>query len=301
VQADQPRKVSAVVPDSSPRIRSCVPTHHPVSPRNRQITTVTAALHGSCAEQFRAEFSARVVQLTPERMEVDLIGVDASIVNAIRRILLAEVPTMAIETVWIEQNTSMLQVARMCTALYTRVIKRNVYVQDEVLAHRLGLVPIRADARLFTMFAAEPAGDAGAKATPSADSDWDGSTDHNMLEFSLDAQYDELVAAGCGLDPTPKTQTQSSCRVPSSALQWVPHGNQVRPPAARCPAYQLTPRALALIVLRRNALPARRPSGRPWALCTTTSCCQCSGPASASVCGASAGRASAAITPSSNR
>lgn len=57
------------------------------------------------------------------------MGVDASIANAFRRILIAEVPTMAIETVYIFQNTSV--------------------IQDEVLAHRLGLIPIKADPGKF--------------------------------------------------------------------------------------------------------------------------------------------------------
>ena len=51
-----------------------------------------------------------------------LIGIDASIANAFRRILLAEIPTLAVEHVFIHNNTSI--------------------VQDEVLAHRLGLVPL---------------------------------------------------------------------------------------------------------------------------------------------------------------
>ena len=62
-------------------------------------------------------------------MEFDLIGVDAAIANAFRRILLAEVPTMAIEDVYIWNNTSV--------------------IQDEVLAHRLGLIPIKADPAKF--------------------------------------------------------------------------------------------------------------------------------------------------------
>lgn len=45
-----------------------------------------------------------------------MIGVDASFANAVRRILIAEVPTMAIEDVYIAKNTSI--------------------IQDEVLAHR---------------------------------------------------------------------------------------------------------------------------------------------------------------------
>ncbi|KAJ4288164.1 DNA-directed RNA polymerase core subunit rpc40 [Kalmusia sp. IMI 367209] len=52
-----------------------------------------------------------------------LIGVDTSVANALRRILIAEVPTLAIEDVFIYQNTSI--------------------IQDEVLAHRLGLIPLR--------------------------------------------------------------------------------------------------------------------------------------------------------------
>ena len=52
-----------------------------------------------------------------------MIGVDASIANAFRRILVAEIPTLAIETVFIENNTSV--------------------IQDEVLSHRLGLIPFK--------------------------------------------------------------------------------------------------------------------------------------------------------------
>ena len=62
-------------------------------------------------------------------MEFDLVGVDASTANAFRRILIAEVPTMAIETVFVFNNTSV--------------------IQDEVLAHRLGLIPIKADPERF--------------------------------------------------------------------------------------------------------------------------------------------------------
>lgn len=62
-------------------------------------------------------------------LEFDLIGVDAAIANTIRRILIAEVPSMAIESVWIFENNSIFP--------------------DEMLAHRLGLVPIRVDPRHF--------------------------------------------------------------------------------------------------------------------------------------------------------
>lgn len=65
-------------------------------------------------------------------MEFDLIGVDPSIANALRRILLSEIPTMAIEQVYIWNNSSI--------------------IQDEVLAHRLGLIPLLVDPREFQHF-----------------------------------------------------------------------------------------------------------------------------------------------------
>lgn len=54
-----------------------------------------------------------------------MVGVDASIANAFRRILIAEVPTVAIEHIYVWNNTSV--------------------IQDEVLAHRIGLVPLNVD------------------------------------------------------------------------------------------------------------------------------------------------------------
>jgi DNA-directed RNA polymerase alpha subunit len=50
--------------------------------------------------------------------------------NSLRRIMISEAPTMAIEHVYILNNTSV--------------------IQDEVLSHRMGLVPLRVDPRLFT-------------------------------------------------------------------------------------------------------------------------------------------------------
>ena len=43
-------------------------------------------------------------------LEFDLIGVDPSFTNAIRRILLSDVPAMAIEKIHILNNTTVIQV-----------------------------------------------------------------------------------------------------------------------------------------------------------------------------------------------
>lgn len=52
-----------------------------------------------------------------------LIGIDAAVANAFRRIMIAEIPSVAIEDVFIHNNTSI--------------------IQDEVLCQRLGLVPFQ--------------------------------------------------------------------------------------------------------------------------------------------------------------
>ncbi len=67
--------------------------------------------------------------LSPDVLDFDVIGVDASIANALRRAMIAEVPTMAIEHVYIRNNTSI--------------------ILDETLAHRVGLVPIHANPKFF--------------------------------------------------------------------------------------------------------------------------------------------------------
>lgn len=59
----------------------------------------------------------------PLESSFSLIGIDASVANAFRRIMIAEIPTVAIEYVFMHNNTSI--------------------IQDEVLAQRLGLVPFK--------------------------------------------------------------------------------------------------------------------------------------------------------------
>jgi DNA-directed RNA polymerase I and III subunit RPAC1 len=74
-------------------------------------------------DKFKKNFRIQIHKNDQFDATFSLIGIDASIANAFRRILLAEIPTLAIETVYITNNTSV--------------------VQDEVLASRLGLIPLK--------------------------------------------------------------------------------------------------------------------------------------------------------------
>lgn len=64
----------------------------------------------------------KIDELAADSLNFQLDYVDTSMANAFRRVMISEVPTMAIEFVNIEINTSV--------------------VTDEFLAHRLGLVPL---------------------------------------------------------------------------------------------------------------------------------------------------------------
>jgi len=81
-------------------------------------------------ERFRNNFSMNILETpSPNDLVLELIGIDASFANALRRIMIAEVPTIAIEHVYMWNNSSI--------------------IHDEILSHRLGLLPINVDPRLF--------------------------------------------------------------------------------------------------------------------------------------------------------
>uniref|UniRef100_A0A7N0U229 DNA-directed RNA polymerases I and III subunit RPAC1 n=1 Tax=Kalanchoe fedtschenkoi TaxID=63787 RepID=A0A7N0U229_KALFE len=138
-------------------------------------------------DQFQKNFRIEVNRLTAEDMEFDLIGCDASLANAFRRILISEVPTMAIDKVFIANNTSV--------------------IPDEVLSHRLGLIPIQVDPRLFDFL-----------------SENSPSNEKNTIVFKLHVKCTkEYLTRGQG-----SSQQSSSLRVTvkSDQLEWLPNGSE---------------------------------------------------------------------------
>lgn len=70
-----------------------------------------------------------VTRNSEEFLEMEMKGIDAALANALRRIIIAEIPTMAFHKVFLFQNTSV--------------------IPDELLVHRLGLLPVKADPNDF--------------------------------------------------------------------------------------------------------------------------------------------------------
>ena len=73
----------------------------------------------------------RVVEKTDLNARLIIEGADTPFMNALRRIMLTEVPSMAIDEVVFIENSSMLH--------------------DEILAHRLGLIPLKTDLDTYNL------------------------------------------------------------------------------------------------------------------------------------------------------
>lgn len=143
-------------------------------------------------DKFKKNLKVSITSLDQETMVFEISGIDASIANAFRRILIAEIPTLAFEFVYIINNTSI--------------------IQDEVLSHRIGLVPISADPDMFKWFQ-HPL--PGQEATH---------TDYDTVVFSLNKKCEFNKNAATDEKDPKKLYVNSE--VYSGDLIWKPQGRQ---------------------------------------------------------------------------
>ncbi|KAI9043813.1 DNA-directed RNA polymerase core subunit RPC40 [Aspergillus affinis] len=118
--------------------------------------------HEWALDKFKEGFKVEFHQNERFEASFSLVGLDASIANAFRRILMAEVPSIAIEFVFVHNNTSV--------------------IQDEVLAQRLGLIPLKGSVdgiNWMSWFKKPTEDDPEGGSTPS---------DYNTIVLRLDAE-----------------------------------------------------------------------------------------------------------------
>lgn len=77
------------------------------------------------AEHLKENLKMDIVHLDDSKMTLHIQNMDVALVNGLRRLLLSEVPSISPETVHVWQNSGVMQ--------------------DEVLNHRIGLVPFKLD------------------------------------------------------------------------------------------------------------------------------------------------------------
>ena len=155
-------------------------------------------------EALKERLQVNIIKEDEDSIEFDLVGVEAPLANALRRILLAEVsrqsplhswgssvhyrlcascsqvPSVAIESVFVHDNTSI--------------------IQDEVLSHRLGLVPLNIDPRLLEFPSPTPGN----------------TTTANTVVFTMDVTGEKPTA------PTDGSEPHRFHHVYSSSIQYHP-------------------------------------------------------------------------------
>ncbi|KZP28438.1 hypothetical protein FIBSPDRAFT_779819, partial [Athelia psychrophila] len=152
--------------------------------------------------KFAKNLQVKVQRLSGRSIDFDMVGVDASIANAFRRIMIAEVPAICVENVYVFNNTSV--------------------IVDEILSHRIGMVPLNVDPALIDI----------------KDSITDQPTDRNTLVFKLSAECTRNPKAPKG--STNPAELYHNSELLSSHLRWEPQGEQAvvfgdNPPAPTNP------------------------------------------------------------------
>lgn len=151
-----------------------------------QVSTVTSATaflplgvdNSWDLEHFKESFDIKIIRSEENVLEFEMIGIDPAVANALRRILIAEIPTIAIEHIFMINNTSI--------------------IQDEVLSHRLGLVPIKMNPALLEQRSSEEA-----------------ASEKNTVIFKLD-----ITCKRSG-------DKMLNEKVLSGDFQWLPNGSEI--------------------------------------------------------------------------
>ncbi|PGH01959.1 hypothetical protein AJ80_08941 [Polytolypa hystricis UAMH7299] len=154
--------------------------------------------HAWSLDKFKQNLRVEFHKNEPIEASFSLIGVDAAIANAFRRILIAEIPSLAIESVYIHNNTSV--------------------IHDEVLAHRLGLVPLKGSPEginWLQWFRAPKEDDPDSGSTPS---------DFNTIVLSLKVECTKNPDAS--LDEDDPTKLYNHAHVYAKDIEFHPVGRQ---------------------------------------------------------------------------
>lgn len=143
-------------------------------------------------EKFKDQFEIDIAHLSDRVANFDLIHIDTSIANAFRRIMISEVPLVAAETVYVFNNT--------------------LVIQDEVLAHRIGLIPLKVDPDVLTW-------------VDTTQDEKDRFTDENTIVLSLDIKCTKNPHASPGA--TDPKELYHNAHVYARDLKFEPQGRQV--------------------------------------------------------------------------
>lgn len=109
-----------------------------------------------------------ILSIQPHEIQFVLSETDTSMANALRRIMIAEVPTLAIDLVELHENTTVLN--------------------DEYIAHRLGLIPIK-----YTPPDSMGGGDCNGAFLPHRECVCYERCPRCSIEFELDVNFDAVV------------------------------------------------------------------------------------------------------------
>lgn len=150
-----------------------------------------SADHSWDVEKFKESLEIDIRSLDGRTLNFDLTHIDTSIANAFRRIMISEVPSVAAEAIYMFMNTSV--------------------IQDEVLAHRIGLIPLKVDPDSLTWLD-----------KTQDEADW--YTEDNTIVLSLDVACTKNPNAPA--DSTNPQELYRNSNVYARDLKFEPHGKQ---------------------------------------------------------------------------